>query len=263
MKTLKLMSKASDKASKQVLAALVAWTMAFTLAMAAAQEKAQPQKADGALQSQPRPAPKISADSHENAAKSERSSGPQEGIKVHGHWVIEVRNPDGSLASRTKFENGLTSFGVSALIDVLSQNSSVGPWSIWFTGSGSPGTFPCRGTAPSPPACVISQGALNFSQASGNLTFGYGGTSVGTDLRLVTFGPAGGGNTALELHGTGIVPNSGIINAVATFISLCIPPGPSSCGSSPLMFQLTQANPSPITVSAGQYVQFTVTISFS
>ena len=31
-----------------------------------------------------------------------------EGIEVHGHWTIEVRNPDGSLDERYEFENALT-----------------------------------------------------------------------------------------------------------------------------------------------------------
>jgi hypothetical protein len=41
-----------------------------------------------------------------SAAKPQ--GGPQEGIKVHGHWVIEVRNPDGTLSTRREFENGLS-----------------------------------------------------------------------------------------------------------------------------------------------------------
>jgi hypothetical protein len=33
------------------------------------------------------------------------------GIKVHGHWVIDVRNPDGTLAEHRDFENSLTTGG--------------------------------------------------------------------------------------------------------------------------------------------------------
>ena len=35
------------------------------------------------------------------------SGGKKEGIKVHGHWVLEIKNTDGSLASRHEFENAL------------------------------------------------------------------------------------------------------------------------------------------------------------
>ncbi len=41
------------------------------------------------------------------AQLAERSSGPREGVKVHGHWVIEVKNADGSVAERKEFENEL------------------------------------------------------------------------------------------------------------------------------------------------------------
>src|ERR1035438_8313432 len=48
--------------------------------------------------------------------------GKSEGIKVHGHWVIEIRNPDGSLASRHEFENALVTGiggGPTALVSLL------------------------------------------------------------------------------------------------------------------------------------------------
>ena len=32
------------------------------------------------------------------------SGGPAEGIKVHGHWTIEVRDPDGTLVTHREFE---------------------------------------------------------------------------------------------------------------------------------------------------------------
>ena len=31
-------------------------------------------------------------------APGESGQGPREGVKVHGHWVINVKNPDGTLA---------------------------------------------------------------------------------------------------------------------------------------------------------------------
>lgn len=35
------------------------------------------------------------------------AKGQHEGITVHGHWVIEVRNPDGKLVKHVEFENSL------------------------------------------------------------------------------------------------------------------------------------------------------------
>ena len=44
------------------------------------------------------------------AQAAKPAGGMGEGIKVHGRWTIEVRNPDGSLASRHEFQNDLYPF---------------------------------------------------------------------------------------------------------------------------------------------------------
>src|SRR6267378_4379919 len=36
---------------------------------------------------------------------SESKGGQKEGITVHGHWTIDVRNPDGTLVTHREFEN--------------------------------------------------------------------------------------------------------------------------------------------------------------
>ena len=46
--------------------------------------------------------------------EARRSGGPQEGIKVHGHWVVEISNPDGTLADRREFENAHSPIVVSS-----------------------------------------------------------------------------------------------------------------------------------------------------
>src|SRR5439155_9641455 len=50
---------------------------------------------------------------------------PGDGIKVHGHWTIDVRNPDGALASHNEFENALEPGGASALSGLLGRSSTV------------------------------------------------------------------------------------------------------------------------------------------
>lgn len=47
------------------------------------------------------------------------SGGVQDGIKLHGNWVIEVRNPDGTLVRRSEFKNALVATGQVALADLL------------------------------------------------------------------------------------------------------------------------------------------------
>lgn len=59
-----------------------------------------------------------------------------EGVKVHGHWVIEVRNADGTLAERREFQNALNTEGVLVLGALLTGQGSltgtapVGLWSV-------------------------------------------------------------------------------------------------------------------------------------
>ena len=55
--------------------------------------------------------------------------GSTEGIKVHGHWTIEVRDPDGSLVSRTEFDNALSG-GTSRLPKVLARVYTIGLWGV-------------------------------------------------------------------------------------------------------------------------------------
>jgi len=47
------------------------------------------------------------ANSPVQSAAKPPAKGQSEGIHVHGHWTIEVHNPDGKLFSHTEFENAL------------------------------------------------------------------------------------------------------------------------------------------------------------
>lgn len=57
--------------------------------------------------------------------------GTPEGIKVHGHWTIEVKNPDGKVVTHREFENSLVSpNGGQFLAGVLVGSITVGNWYI-------------------------------------------------------------------------------------------------------------------------------------
>ena len=96
-----------------------------------------------------------------------------EGLKVHGHWVIEVRNPDGSLASHHEFNNALAPGGfggASLLAHLLGGKKSPGTWLVEVSGEGAPGTgtrdHPCAAPATTPPfsmPCQINQPGLTVS----------------------------------------------------------------------------------------------------
>lgn len=68
------------------------------------------------------------------AANSSRA-GMKTGVKVHGYWKIDVKNPDGNLASHTEFENSLTTNDPNGLSgdDALALLLSGGPSSITTT----------------------------------------------------------------------------------------------------------------------------------
>src|SRR2546428_3795116 len=55
------------------------------------------------------------------SARAESKGGQVEGIKVHGHWTIDVRNPDGKLVMHREFENALTAHGGGALFQLLGR----------------------------------------------------------------------------------------------------------------------------------------------
>jgi len=201
----------------------------------------------------------------EGAATSQRSltegnsqrDGQHEGTKVHGHWTIEVRNPDGGLVTHREFENSLTngtSSGAASLSLLLSRSVSLGSWSIVLdTLPGFSSPPPClNGSLPTP--CLIHEPGTAFVAAN---------NSVFT--LNVSLGPAG----TLILSGTVTAGANGGIGMVQTFSSLCAntfaPASPCSTSAQlPQSATFTSATLStPVVVSAGQTIAVTVNISFS
>jgi hypothetical protein len=72
------------------------------------------------------------------AAPGERQPrGAHEGITVHGHWTIEVRNPDGKLVSHTEFENALAPNGAALLAGLLTGTATPGSWWVYLASDSS------------------------------------------------------------------------------------------------------------------------------
>ena len=70
------------------------------------------------------------------ARAAEPAKGPAEGIKVHGHWTIELRNPDGGLDSRHELENELIpGMGTTLLAGLLGNVYDDTSWGINLWGS--------------------------------------------------------------------------------------------------------------------------------
>ena len=92
--------------------------------------------------------------------------GPSEGIKVHGRWTIEVKNPNGTLDARHEIENALitTLGGGRALLAGLLGNVYTDPkWSMFLWGS----PAPCGGPLPVDP-CSLTEADLTVTTPMAN-----------------------------------------------------------------------------------------------
>jgi hypothetical protein len=174
----------------------------------------------------------------ESPVAKEKSSGDgrREGIKVHGHWTIDVRNPDGTVATHREFENSLTSSGGAFLASLLANlNTPVGsPTTIWQVVAGNTqgatSSGPCAGTV-----CVINQ------------------SLTATPSPLTVASNAG----ILTLSGSIVVSDTSLVNTVTTGLFYFV-------GTQATNTTITQATlTNPISVSAGQTIAITVNISFS
>ena len=128
----------------------VAATLALILAGAAA-ARAQSASSSTAVQSAKSAAPSsASASATAKAAANPASapapsSGLNTGIKIHGHWKIVVRNPDGTVATRRDFENSLSYSGAFMMQALLGGNASPGAWAISLGAQLAANTGPCTG----------------------------------------------------------------------------------------------------------------------
>ena len=192
----------------------------------------------------------------EKQAKSEASKpakeeekgkpGKSESIAVHGHWVLQINNPDGTLASRHEFENSLLSTGATPLSTVLAGAGTAGAWGVLITAAG-------------PGAALIYQTANQCS----TLPTLYAGTCSAsltvstTQGQIVLQGttaafPASLAGTVLQVQTTLYTCNP------STSIANCISTSPGQGA-----FFVTMAAPSGnISVLTGQTITATVTISF-
>jgi hypothetical protein len=194
------------------------------------------------------------------AATQERETAPtkddanHQGIKVHGHWKIVVKNPDGSVAQTHEFENSLVPKGGGALASILTANVTPGPLAIGLTTSGTSICATANCVLVPNPSVSVGLALCNSAFPTNTCTAGLTTTLSGNGLESVSSG---------QLTAT----NAGTITTVSTFAGFC---GPSisttACQTATTgegFDALTSTTVSPISVNAGQIVQVSVTISFS
>lgn len=179
---------------------------------------------------------------------SKPGSGAGEPIAIHGHWLIEVRNPNGRLASRSEFENALTT-GVSQGNDLLSA---------LMTGAVAPGYWRVTLTLNTNPGLV----SFTLNQSPGVCTV----QNCNTGLNVAT----ATGGTQLVLQGSySPAAAAGTVAAVATSLLTCANTvSPSTClaqnaADAVSSYTFTSATPPTISVLLNQIISVTVTLSFS
>jgi hypothetical protein len=201
------------------------------------------------------------------------AKGQHEGVTVHGHWIIEVKNPDGKVVTRREFENSLAvGNGPDLLTGALSGQYVPGGFYIFLSnGSGE----------------MCSQGTLCLYDA--RYTCANGTASSSTICGAVTYSPnaaTNGSTVGFTLNGTASnVANGVTISQVQSGVVVCIaapPPAtsdslalysvspqqcginaPSSSGFAGVLLALTNAFPTAVNVTTGQSVSVNVVITFS
>jgi hypothetical protein len=201
--------------------------------------------------------------------------GQSEGIKVHGHWTIDVKNPDGKVVTHREFENSLDpSAGSPLLSAMLAGEVSLGDWSVDLKGSGtgnSGGTIGIYQASSSEYQSCVSSALFNCSN---NLTV------TGPPITFVA-GPGTGGfnGSSVTFTGSGTVPSgfAATIGEVHTIIYACLSSlTAAACAANTNVqtgtingFPFTEraldglnGDPAAVPVTPGQTVAVTVVISF-
>jgi hypothetical protein len=164
-----------------------------------------------------------------------------QGITVHGRWTIDVRNPDGTLASHHEFDNALvTPAGGNVFLAGLLGRfyRQFTNWSIVLQGGGA-----------NPTRVVLPEHVGSGPPAVGELTLN---VPTRPDGRV----PTG----TLELNGTAQLSEAVQLIWVETRLDTC---RGDAC-LDPVNFGFTAHNLStPISLTAGQLLQIRVVFSFS
>jgi hypothetical protein len=229
--------------------------------------------------------PQAGGEAEESAAPAKPG---QEGLKVHGHWKIVSKNPDGTIAKTYEFENSLVNGGGGdlTLVSLLSGAASIGEWAIFTRGTG---------------FCAASCSLQNHAAGSDYFAYycstpAYNPTGAlcfsGLTTTVVAGTQAGSTVTPSQLifAGTFTPTAAGSITSVATESTYCYagtPPVPVPTGTfTPTPSTVTPSNcqivepalsntavfqsgftgttlGSAFTFAAGQIVQVSVTITFS
>lgn len=188
------------------------------------------------------------------AGKAQDGDSSTEGIQVHGDWVLEVRNPDGSVVERREFRNALTPYGAAALERALGRAGTIGLWNLQL------GADPLSSSPWTDGGSSGGIGALFFEPDT--MPFP---TSYFFD-NLTVSRPASGG---MRLTGTAIAQRDGQITVVTSLATVCgpteTPASRCNSGAEGATWDVFSRRvlSTPVSLGAGQQVVASLTITFS
>jgi hypothetical protein len=214
------------------------------------------------------------------------SQGAHEGIKVHGHWTIEVRNPDGSVASHQEFDNALDPQGGQTLTGLLGGTFVPGGFLVLLDSSAAGGAGPCSGTGSlgiGIPVATTKCSIIDSRATANNVNCLDGLNACAKTLTFTPSLSAAGSVNGFSLAGSITANLTGTVGYVSTAITYC---GvlPSASGGNSLIGMTNPTPPyacantfeptgstnltsttltSPVPVASGQSVGVTVAITFS
>lgn len=169
-------------------------------------------------------------------------SGVKQRVRVDGHWRIEIRDPDGTLASEHEFHNRFD--GAVWLGKMLAREISAGRYEIQLREAGAVPRICGDDTN-----CRIRE----FQSV-------YSGVDPNKNLRVSSSPSA-----PLKLSGSATATASTNINHVSVYMYVCASAAPG-CGSTVLdpspVPMSSHALPQLIDVVNGQQIQVTVTFTF-
>jgi hypothetical protein len=225
------------------------------------------------------PAPQTSSQQKDESDEVPNDASHQ-GIKMHGHWIIDIKNPDGTLVEHRDFENSIVNFGENYLFALMAGYTSPSDYAIAVAPAGTlgfenPNSGPC------------SQG--NFIVIQGCAIVHNMGTDPGYSVcnvfycgggLTITYNFPSGASPSMVLSGSITATQAGTISQVATYFGAC-PYSPTQLNSvttvSPATCAATSGGQtltyysqlsgtslsSAVSVAANQIIQVTVTITFS
>lgn len=197
--------------------------------------------------------------------------GTHQAIAMHGHWVIDVKNPDGTVVEHRDFENTLQTNGAAVLVALMAGYAVPADWEVFLT---STGTTPCTSSTSGSAyqGCVIVK---SLTTNPGSTSCQYYLCAATLTQTFATSLTTEASNT-ITLTGQITANEAGAITSVQTYQSTCptnpttsttlSTTSPSACEALTGQFGLNAISAATITqlnVVQSQIVQVTVVISFS